>query len=98
MTPTTWPIAEPNLAAVFQMQPNPLAALADLSIGAVVLRGVFPPHACETLVRRFIERGLMYDPAVETIPNQFVEASVREGGYGRIADPTYTMFAGQDPK
>jgi hypothetical protein len=22
---------------------------------------------------------------------------VREGGYGRIADPTYTMFAGQDP-
>src|SRR5262249_3930848 len=44
------------------------------------------------------ERGLMYDPKVAEIPGEFVKSSVREGGYGRIADPTYSMFAGQDPK
>ena len=93
----SWGIIEPDLETVMRTWPAPLAAVGDMSIGAIVLRRVFEPAACQALVRRFIDRGLMYDPTVETIPDKFVEASVREGGYGRIADPTYTMFPGQDP-
>jgi hypothetical protein len=68
-----------------------------MDIGAIVLRGVYAPEKCRALVQRFIERDLMYDPSVPEIPDKFVQSSVREGGYGRIADPTYTMFPGQDP-
>jgi hypothetical protein len=63
-----------------------------------VLRRVIAPEACAAVMKRFLDAELMYDPAAEVIPRKFVDASVREGGYGRIADPTYTMFPGQDPK
>jgi hypothetical protein len=98
MTTKTWQITEVDWSDPSQSSARRLAALADLSVGAIVLRRVFRPEACRALIDRFIERGLMYDPKVTEIPADFVQASVREGGYGRIADPTYSMFAGQDPK
>src|SRR5262245_20286956 len=69
-----------------------------MSVGAIVMRQAFRPDSCVALIERFIERGLMYDASVAQIPQEFVKASVREGGYGRIADPTYSMFAGQEPR
>jgi hypothetical protein len=93
-----WRIVEGDINSILNECSRPLSALVDLSVGAIVLRQVFPPPACSRLIKHFIDRGLMYDPALREIPQQFVEASVREGGYGRIADPTYSMFAGQDPK
>jgi Carrier-protein-independent halogenase WelO5 len=93
-----WKILEVDWNDGSQASARRLASLADLSIGAIVLRQVFRPAACLALIERFIERNLMYDPRVSEIPQAFVQASVREGGYGRIADPTYSMFAGQDPK
>jgi hypothetical protein len=93
-----WTTIEPDVDAVIASHPRPLAALADTSIAAIVLRRVFSPEACAAVMKRFLDAELMYDPAEEVIPQKFVEASVREGGYGRIADPTYTMFPGQDPK
>src|SRR5262245_51949955 len=93
-----WKIVEVDWNDTSQASARRLAALADLSVGAIVLRQVFRSADCLALIERFIERGLMYDPTVSEIPQEFVNASVREGGFGRIADPSYSMFSGQDPK
>ena len=89
-----WNTIEVDPSASADSLTRPLASLADLSVGAIVLRRVFSPEACAALVRRFIERGLMYDPKVEAIDEKFVRASVKEGGWGKIADPTHSMFGG----
>jgi hypothetical protein len=98
MSATTWTTTEPNVAAVLAEHRSPLSALAEMRTAAIVLRGVLSPAACRAVIRRFIDRELMYDPAVAAVPERFVKASVREGGFGRIADPTYSMFAGQNPE
>jgi hypothetical protein len=38
----------------------------------------------------------MYDPAARSVDRKFVEASVREAGWHRIGDPSFSMFAGAD--
>jgi hypothetical protein len=91
-----WITFEVDPNSVSEVSSRPLAALADLSVGAVVLRRAFAPDGCAALVRRLIERGLMYDAKVETVDEKFVRASVKEGGWGKIADPTHSMFGG-DP-
>lgn len=93
-----WNVIEAKPNDISQSPAPCLASLADLTVGAIIFRQAFTPASCAALIDRFIERGLMYDPQVQEIPAKFVEASVREGGYGRIADPTYSMFAGQDPR
>ncbi|MBT3343809.1 MAG: hypothetical protein HN712_30235 [Gemmatimonadetes bacterium] len=43
--------------------PDPVTALATTRIPAVVLRGAYAAPQCDDLVGRFLERGLMRDPA-----------------------------------
>lgn len=93
----TWNIVEPDLPTALRAYPKPLDALADLSVAAIVLRQVFDPRDGSRLIQRFIDRGLMYDPAAESIQPKFVDASVAEGGLHRIADPTFSMLGGSDP-
>jgi hypothetical protein len=40
---------------------DPLKALTDLRVPAIVLRGWFNPAHCSGIVARFQERQLMYD-------------------------------------
>lgn len=61
-TPTTWNPTEPNLAAAFARSADPLRALANAEIPAIVLRDVYDPDQCSALIRRFIGWGLMRDP------------------------------------
>jgi hypothetical protein len=58
-----WDAAGPDLAAVQERLCDPLRALAEAEIPAIVLRASYPAADCERLVARFIERGLMDDPS-----------------------------------
>jgi hypothetical protein len=56
-----WTPAGPDLARVFARYPDPLAALAEARIPAILLRQAYQPSHCARLIARFIERGLMLD-------------------------------------
>jgi len=57
----SWTPAGPDVASVLAQYPEPLAALAEARMPAIILRGAYDPVHCAGLVRRFIERGLMPD-------------------------------------
>lgn len=58
----SWEPLGPDLPSVLAAEADPLCALAEARIPAVILRRAYDPAHCEGLVRRFIERGLMRDP------------------------------------
>lgn len=62
MSAAPWLPAEPELATVLNHYPNPIQALANAEIPAVVLRQAYDPGECAGLVKRFIQWGLMRDP------------------------------------
>lgn len=62
MTSTPWLPAEPDLSSVLAQYANPIQALADATIPAVVLRQAYDPAECAGLVKRFMQWGLMRDP------------------------------------
>lgn len=59
---TAWLPAEPDLSSTLSQYPNPIQALAEAEIPAVVLRQAYDPAACAGLVKRFVQWGLMRDP------------------------------------
>ncbi|MEQ8785802.1 MAG: hypothetical protein RIC55_05865 [Pirellulaceae bacterium] len=75
-----WKLAEPDLATVFAEHEQPLEELATGAIPAIVLRGVFPPEACQRLVDRLIDEQLLYDPR-GPIPEAMRDAAIPEGYY-----------------
>jgi hypothetical protein len=63
MTSTdAWLPAGPDMASVFAKYDDPLRALSEARIPAILLRRAYEPEQCAGLIRRFIERGLMPDP------------------------------------
>lgn len=62
MTTTPWLPAEPDLSSVLAEYANPIQALADTAMPAVVLRQAYDPGECAGLVKRFVQWGLMRDP------------------------------------
>ena len=63
----SWEPLTPDLNTVFSLTDQPLQALADLEIPAVVLRRAYDPTLCRVLIQRFVGMGLMRDP-VAPIP------------------------------
>ena len=57
-----WTPAGPDIQAVLARYPDPLGALAEARIPAIVLRQAYAPAHCAGLIRRFIDRGLMLSP------------------------------------
>lgn len=62
MSVTPWLPAEPDLPSVLAQYANPIQALADTTMPAVVLRQAYDPAECAGLVKRFVQWGLMRDP------------------------------------
>ena len=61
--PNAWtPVEARSTASLLHSLPQPLSALADGDVPAVVQRGAYPPDHCLGLMRRFEERGY-FDPA-----------------------------------
>lgn len=58
----SWTPVEADLQTVLKQYPDPLQALAEARVPALVLRRAYDPAHCQGLIRRFIERGLMRDP------------------------------------
>lgn len=57
-----WTPAGPEVESVLAGYPDPLHALSEARIPAILLRRAYDPEQCAGLIRRFIERGLMVDP------------------------------------
>ncbi|MEZ6072220.1 MAG: hypothetical protein R3C10_18675 [Pirellulales bacterium] len=75
-----WPIVGPDLASALDAHVRPLAALADGSIAAIVLRGTYPAASCQRLIDRLVDEGLLYDPR-EEMPAALREQVIPEGYY-----------------
>ncbi|MCC7204827.1 MAG: hypothetical protein IT441_07085 [Phycisphaeraceae bacterium] len=56
---TKWEPLGPDVQAALRQNHNPMQALADGDIPAVVLRGIYPSEQCRRLVARFYERDLV---------------------------------------
>ncbi len=60
---STWlPIDSNSADDARALEADPLRALAEARIPAIILRGAFPAEACTALIQRFIDRDLMRDP------------------------------------
>jgi hypothetical protein len=59
---TSWKPAEPDVQTVLARHSDPLRALADAEIPAIVLRQVYDPAHGQGLIQRFINWGLIRDP------------------------------------
>lgn len=58
-----WEPLGPNLEAILSAEEDPLLALSEARIPAIIYRRAYQPAQCQDLIQRFIERGLMRDPA-----------------------------------
>ncbi len=75
-----WHCVEPDVAAIRDRLSDPLQALADARVPALVLRAAYPLDHCKSLVRRLISRQLLYDPD-GPVPDRFLQQSVPENYY-----------------
>lgn len=58
----SWKPAESTVQNVLQQYLDPLRALAQAAVPALILRQAFAPTSCQALIDRFISRKLMPDP------------------------------------
>ena len=59
---SAWLPAEPDQATILAQYPNPIQALAEAKIPAIMLRQAYDPAQCAALVKRFTQWGLMRNP------------------------------------
>lgn len=81
----TWKPAGPDAPTILRDYPDPLRTLSEAAVPALILRGVYPPSNCESLIGRFISRGLMpdpRDPAVSTKSSKRIDIGTSLGNRG----------------
>ena len=61
-TSATWTPIEAPIGEILGRYPEPLLALAHNEVPAFVLRQHYNSAHCRTLMQRFYQRGLLYDP------------------------------------
>jgi len=54
-----WLPAEPDLKTVCKTYSDPIYALAQAEVPAIILRGAYSPTHCRGLIHRFTNMGLM---------------------------------------
>ncbi|HIG16792.1 MAG TPA: hypothetical protein EYQ31_05600 [Candidatus Handelsmanbacteria bacterium] len=81
------PIDAMDSAGARSQQQDPLRALAQAEIPAIILRGAYPAKDCAGLVRRFIERDLMRDPQAPTSAQDRSRIDIGTSLGNRGADP-----------
>jgi hypothetical protein len=87
---------EGDAASLLESCPDPLAALANGDVPAVLLRGALSPEACGEINRLLIERQLMHDPAYPAsapLPGEFIEV-IGEGKSSRYEHTPAAETAG----
>jgi hypothetical protein len=101
---SSWlPIDAPSAGAAQAVEADPLRALAEARIPAIILRGAFPSEACAPLIKRFIDRQLMRDPAEPAPEEARSRTDIGTSLGNRGADPadffahargTHDLFSG----
>ena len=82
----SWRPAGPDVRSVLAADPDPLRTLAGAGIPAIILRGAYPAADCAGLIRRFIDRGLMPDPAAAPQQRQRIDIGTSLGNRGGDKD------------
>ncbi len=59
---TTWSPIEGTVDEILSQLARPFDAMMSSDIPAVIVGGAFPSDHCTSLIERFYERGLLYDP------------------------------------
>ena len=62
-TTTNWFPAEPDLETVSKTYSDPIYALSQAEVPAIILRNAYSPAQCQGLIHRFTNMGLMRDEA-----------------------------------
>ena len=62
-TQTNWLPAEPDLETVCETYSDPIYALSQAEVPAIILRNAYSPSQCDGLIHRFTNMGLMRDEA-----------------------------------
>ena len=75
-----WTVAEPDVESIQDRYAQPLEALAQGEVPALVLRQAYSPEACQRLLQRLFAEQLLYD-ANAPAPAGHVAQSVPEGYY-----------------
>jgi hypothetical protein len=91
-----WTPAEPDLSGIFTRYPDPLRALAEARIPAILLRRAYDPAQCAGLIRRFIERGLMLDAGEHSLradPRSRIDIGASLGNLGADQDAFFDRAA-----
>ena len=93
----TWQPLEADPETINRRFPQPLVALANGTVPALVLRGVYPSSDCTCLMERFSERGYFSQNTVG------VESQLSGGPYldlgtslGRMGADRHEFFAHAD--
>lgn len=60
---TNWLPAEPDLETVCQTYSDPIYALSQAEVPAIILRNAYSPTQCQGIINRFTNMGLMRDEA-----------------------------------
>ena len=60
--PDEWVPFKPDARSVLALDHDPLRALAQARIPAIIFRRAYDPDHCAGMIQRFIERGMMRDP------------------------------------
>ncbi len=60
---SNWLPAEPNLKTIYKTYTDPIYALSQAEMPAIILRNAYSPQHCQGLINRFTNMGLMRDEA-----------------------------------
>ena len=58
-----WEPLGPDVESILAAESDPLLALSEGRVPAIICRQAYPPAHCRELIDRFIDRGLMRDPS-----------------------------------
>lgn len=92
-----WTPLERDVGSILAQQPQPLSALAQAQVPALVVRGALPPAACQALVTRMVTEGLLPDPE-QPMSDALRDQAIPEGYYreGRSAENRYAWQSAAD--
>jgi len=71
-----WPCLEPNAEQILNDCSNPVQALANGDVGALIVRGAIPQGECHELIRHLINQELMYESDDSRIADEALTADV----------------------
>ena len=81
-TETTWSPVEGDLQTILASHPRPLEELLSGEVPAFIMRGAYDSDHAAALVRRFYDRGLLFDPRTRDEKIGRVDIGTSMGGRG----------------